>query len=258
MRESMIRIVRLQAGLLIAVLMSSVSVMQAQSGGAREVPRAADGKPDLSGVWQSLSSAAWDIEGHHASKDVPAGLGVVVGGPIPYQPWALEQRTQNAKNRATADPETKCYLPGVPRLTYIPLPFQIVQAHDQVLVLHEYAHAIRTIYANGTPHPKGPIDWWLGDSRGRWEGDTFVVDSVHFNDATWFDKAGNFHSDALHVVERFTLLGPDHIDYAVTIEDPKVFTRPWDMRLVLYRRKEPNAQLLEYECAGFDVEGYYP
>ena len=140
----------------------------------------------------------------------------------------------------------------------MPLPFQIVQTTDQVLLLHEYAHATRTIYANGTPHPKGPIDWWLGDSRGRWESDTFVVDSVHFNDQTWFDRAGNFHSDALHVIERFTLRDADHIDYAVTIEDPKVFTRPWEMRLVLYRRVEPHAQLLEYECAGFDVEGYYP
>jgi hypothetical protein len=125
-------------------------------------------------------------------------------------------------------------------------------------LLYEYVRAIRTIYTDGTSHPKGPIDWWLGDSRGHWDGDTLVVDVVHFNDQTWFDHAGNFHSDALHVVERFTLAGPDHIEYRVTIEDPKVFTRPWSMSMVLYRHKEKNFQILEYACDAFDVEKYYP
>lgn len=217
-----------------------------------------DGVPDLSGIWQAFSTANDDIEAHHAAPGVPASAGVVRGGPLPYQPWALQKRNQNRVNRASLDPEGQCYLQGVPRLTYTPLPFQIVQTKDQVLLLHEYAHATRTIYTNGTPHPKGPIDWWLGDSRGHWEGRTLVVDSVHFNDQTWLDRSGNFHSEDLHVVERFTPSGPDHIDYAVTVEDPKVFTRPWELSLVLYRRKEANIQLLEYECAGFDVEHYYP
>jgi hypothetical protein len=148
--------------------------------------------------------------------------------------------------------------PGVPRLTYMPYPFQIVQSPGRLTLLYEYVRATRTIYANGTAHPKGPIDCWLGDSRGRWEGDTLVVDVVHFNDQTWFDRAGNFHSNGLHVVERYTPDGPDHISYNVTIEDPKVFTRPWTMSLVLYRHKEKNFQLLEYACDAFDVEKYYP
>jgi hypothetical protein len=245
----------LVAGLL-AFITASVNAQAPTA--APTIKRNADGTPDLSGVWQVLSTAAWDLEGHHARKDVPAGAGVVVGGAIPYQPWAAEQKKENWQQRATADPERNCYLPGVPRLTYMPFPFQIVQTAGQLLLLHEYAHAVRVVYTNGTPHPKGPIDWWLGDSRGRWEGDTLVVDNVHFNDQTWFDRAGNFHSDELHVIERFTPNGPDHVDYAVIIEDPKVFTRPWEIRLVLYRHTEPNFQLLEYECSAFDVEGYYP
>ena len=131
-------------------------------------------------------------------------------------------------------------------------PFQIFQTPTYRAVVHEYVHAVRHIYLNGTAHPRGPIDWWLGDSRGRWEGDTLVVDVVHFTDQTWFDRAGNFHSEALHVIERYTLIGPDHMNYEVTVEDPKVFTRPWTMRMILYRRKEPNAQLLEHECYAFD------
>jgi len=225
---------------------------------APAIARAADGKPDLSGIWQAVTSASWDIQDHHAQRGVPAGPGVVDGGEIPYQPWAAAKKRENYEHRATADPDSKCYLPGVPRLTYMPYPFQIVQLPGQLTLLHEYVRATRTIYTNGTPHPKGPIDWWLGDSRGHWEGDTLVVDVVHFNDLTWFDHAGNFHSDALHVVERYTPDGPDHINYNVTIEDPKVFTRPWTMSLVLYRHKEKNFQLLEYACDAFDVEKYYP
>jgi len=127
---------------------------------------------------------------------------------------------------------------------YMPFPFQIFQTPTYLAFVHEYVHAVRHIYVNGTAHPRGPINWWLGDSRGRWEGDTLVVDVVHFTDQTWFDRAGNFHSEALHLIERYTLIGPDHMNYEVTVEDPKVFTRPWTMRMILYRRKEPNAQLL--------------
>jgi hypothetical protein len=155
-----------------------------------------------------------------------------------YQPWAAAKKKENFENRATADPESKCYLPGVPRLTYMPFPFQIVQTPRDLVLLHEYVHAVRTIHTDGSAHPSGPFEWWLGDARGHWEGDTLVVDLVQFNDRTWFDRAGNFHSDALHVVERFTLTDPDHIDYVVTIEDPNVFTKPWTMRMILYRHKE--------------------
>ena len=210
--------------------------------------------PDLSGIWQVMNTAAWDIQDHQARQGVPAGIGVVDDGNIPYQPWAMAKKRENFEKRDALDPETKCYLPGVPRLMYMPYPFQIFQHADQITMLFEYVHATRFIYTNGTTHPDGHIDWWLGDSRGRWQGNTLVVDVVDFNDETWFDRAGNFHSDELHLVERFTLIDPDHMSYDVTVEDPKVFTRPWRMTMILYRHKEKNAQLLEYECYGFDDE----
>jgi hypothetical protein len=229
-----------------------------QPAGATAISRTRDGKPDLSGIWQVMNSAAWDVQGHSAQKGIPAGQGVVEGDEIPYQPWALAKRKENYEKRATLDPETHCYLPGVPRITYMPFPFQIVQMPDQITVLYEYAQATRHIFTNGRPHPPGPIEWWMGDSRGRWEGDTLVVDLIHFNQDTWFDRAGNFHSDALHVVERYSPIDRGHIDYEVTIEDPKVFTRPWKMSMILYRHTEKNFQLLDYQCFGFDLEQYYP
>ena len=226
--------------------------------GRPALPRTANGKPDLTGIWESLSTAEWGVEPHAARKDAPAGLGVVEGGSIPYQPWALEKRNANFEKRATEDPLAKCYMPGVPRATYTPLPFQIFQSDDEVTVLYQYAHTVRTIHANGTPHPSGHIDWWMGDSRGHWEQDTLVVDITDFNDQTWFDRSGNFHSADLHVVERYRLIDPDHIEYRATIEDPKVFTRPWSIELVLYRHREKNFQLLEHECYTFDYERFYP
>ena len=223
-------------------------------GGGYSPPRTADGQPDLQGVWQALNTAAWDIRDHSPQLGIPAGQGVVVGGEIPYQPWAVEQQRENFENRVTADPETRCTMPGVPRATYMPYPFQILQFADRVLILYEYVHATRTIYMDGSPHPEGHIDFWMGDSRGRWEGDSLVVDVIHFNDQTWFDRAGNFHSEALHVVERYTPDGPDHLTYEVTIEDPNVFTRSWKMQMPLYRRQEANIQLFEYECFAYMEE----
>ena len=220
---------------------------------AQTLPRAADGKPDLSGVWQVLNTAAWDIQDHAARLGVPAGQGVVEGNDIPYQPWAALKKQENFRNRATEDPETKCFLPGVPRATYMPYPFEIVQTPTQLAILYEYVHAQRNVFMN-SHHPDGPIDWLMGDSRGHWEGDTLVIDVIDLGDLTWFDRAGNFHSDALHVVERYTPTGPDHIQYDVTIEDPKVFTRPWKMSMPLYRRKEPNVRMLEYECYVYQHE----
>lgn len=240
-----------------ALSLVHVPATSAQAPGPN-IPRTPDGKPDLSGIWQVLNTAAWDIQDHAAQKGVPGGQGVVVGNEIPYQPWALARKKENSEQRATRDTEAKCYLPGVPRLTYMPFPFQIVQTPGEVTILYEFVHAVRYIFTNGTPHPPGPIEWWLGDSRGRWEGDTLVVDIVHFNDVTWFDRAGNFHSEALHLVERYTPLDADHIQYDVRVEDPKVFTRPWDMSMILYRRRERNVQLFDYECYGFDWEKYYP
>jgi len=216
-------------------------------------PRTADGKPDLQGIWQVLNTAAWDIQDHPARLDVPAGQGVVDGNDIPYQPWAAAKKKENFENRLTADPVRKCYLPGVPRIAYMPYPFQIFQTADSIVIIYEYVHAVRTIYTD-RPHLPGPIDFWMGQSRGRWDGDTLVVDTVHFNGETWLDGAGNFHSDALHVVERYTRTGPEHISYEVTIEDPKVFTRPWKMNMPLYRRQERNAQVLDYECHALEEE----
>ena len=236
-------------GSMIAVAVFSVAPIPA-AGQVFTPPRTPDGKPNLQGIWQVLNTAAWDIQDHHAQLGVPAGQGVVEGNEIPYQPAALAKKRENFENRLTADPETKGYLAGVPRIMYMPFPFQIFQTPSYVTILYEYAHAVRMIYTNGSKHPARHIDWWLGDSRGHWEGDTLVVDVIHFNDETWFDRTGNFHSDALHLVERYTLIDPDHIDYEVTIEDPKVFTRPWKMSMPLYRRKERNVRLLEYE-AGF-------
>jgi hypothetical protein len=214
-------------------------------------PRTSDGKPDLSGMWQALNTAGWDVLPHPAEPGVPAGLGVVEGNEIPYTPAAAAKKSENFMNRATLDPEVKCWLPGVPRATYMGYPFQIVQTPNQISVLYEYAHATRNIFMN-SQHPKGPIEWWMGDSRGRWEGDTLVVDVVHFNDQTWFDRAGNHHSEKLHVVERYTPIGPNNMNYEATIEDPAVFTRPWKMSMPLYRRLDRNMQILEYECYAFD------
>jgi hypothetical protein len=205
-------------------------------------------------VWQVLNTAAWNIQDHNAELGVPAGRGVVVGNDLPYRAEALEKRKQNFAGRATLDPETKCWLSGVPRITYMPYPFQIVQQADKINILYEYNHTLRHIYMNGNPHPEGPIDWWMGDSRGRWEGNTLVVDVVHFTDQTWFDRAGNFHSEQLHVVERYTPTDRDHLLYEVTIDDPKVFTRSWTMRMPLYRRVEPDAEVLEYECYAYMLE----
>jgi hypothetical protein len=232
----------------ILVLLLTPTTLAAQS-----LPRTADGQPDLSGIWQVVNSANWDLEPHPGAKGVPAGQGVVEGGEIPYQPAALEKKRQNLADRATADPESKCYLPGVPRITYMPFPFRIVQTPKQLSILYEYVHAVRNIFMD-TPHPKGTIEWWMGDSRGHWDGDTLVVDVIDFNAETWFDRAGNFHSAALHVVERYTPIDAGHLRYEATIEDPAVFTRPWKISMPLYRRIESDVQLLEYECYVYDVE----
>ena len=220
---------------------------------AYDGPRTPEGQPDLNGIWQSLNSASWDIRPHNAQDGVPAGLGVVEGGAVPYQPWAAEQQLENYANRLTDDPVRKCYLPGVPRITYMPFPFRILQTPDHVVITYEYAHAVRIIYTDGSDHPL-PNDFWMGDSRGHWEGDTLVVDTTHFNGLTWFDAAGNFHSDQLHVVERYTPITPYHIDYEVSIEDPEVFTGPWTMRMPLYRRLEDGLQLLDYDCVDFILQ----
>ena len=258
---------RLAGSLILVVVVPVPGAAQTARAQTYTSPRTPDGHPDLQGIWQAINAAAWDIEDHHARVGVPAGYGVVEGGELPYQPWALAKKRENFENRLTADPAVKCFLPGVPRITYMPYPFQILQPSPSrngdgefglerdlgVVIVYEYKDAIRYIHTDGTPHP-GHGERWMGDSRGRWEGDTLVVDVTEFDDETWFDAAGNFHSDALHVVERYTRTGPDTMTYEASIEDPKVFTRPWKMTIPLYRRQEPQLRLLEYYCHAYVEE----
>jgi len=226
--------------------------------------RTVDGKPDLNGIWQTLNKANWDIETHGPSLgppdlgaigSIPPGIGVVEGDTLPYLPAAAAKKKENFASRWTADPELKCYLPGVPRATYMPYPFQILQGSKSIMIVYEYAGAVRTINM-GKPR-EAPVDSWMGWSNGHWEGDTLVVDVTSFNDQTWFDRAGNFHSEALHVVERYTPLSANVLQYEAAIEDPKVFSRPWKMSMPLYRHVEKNAQLMEYKCAEFAEELLY-
>jgi hypothetical protein len=251
------------------------------------IPRASDGHPSLSGFWQAVNTAYWDLEDHTARQgplialgaaySVPEGVGVVEGGTIPYKPEALARKKENyAKSLnllqglakqgnvsprfaeadyKVVDPEILCYLPGVPRATYMPYPFQIVQTSTTVLMAYEYGNASRSIYMNS--REESPAESWMGWSRGHWEGESLVVDVTGLRDDTWFDRAGNFHSDALHVVERYTPRDADHLNYEATIEDPNVFTRPWKISMPLYRRVDQGAQLGEYLCVEFADELMY-
>ena len=245
-------------------------------------PHTADGKPDFNGIWQALVTADIDVQDHDAQAgphpDVmgaydqwPGGQGIVEGGEIPYRPEALAQKKANAEKRMvvnitsddhrhdTGDPELKCYMPGVPRANYMPFPFQIVQTPHVIMMAYEYARALRTIYIeNDKTIPQAPpADSWMGWSHGHFEGDVLVVDSKGFVPYTWFDRAGDYHSDALHVVERYTQVSPYHIMYEATIDDPKVFTRPWKMSFPLYRRMEKNIQLVDYNCTEFVLDLLY-
>lgn len=231
-----------------------------------EFPRAWDGHPDMNGVWQAIGTAHWDIQDHGpmagppefgAIGAMPPGLGVVTGNEIPYQAWALEQKQQNFANRFTADPEIKCFLPGVPRATYLPYPFQIVHGDKKIMMVYGFAEASRTIHMDKENPEAAPIDSWMGRSHGRWEGDTLVVDAAGFNGQSWFDRAGNFASSSLHVVERYTPINSTALMYEATIEDPEVFTRPWTISMPLYRRLEENARVLEYKCVEFSEEILY-
>ncbi len=248
-------------------------------GSAYRAPRADDGHPDLNGIWQTLNEANYDLQAHVArpalalrpgpygpvpAKDVlalgavgsvPPGMGVVEGGEIPYLPAALAQKKKNQENWLTLDPEIKCYLPGVPRATYMPYPFEIFQNASSLFFAYEYAGAVRDVFLKN-PGP-APVDSWMGQSVAHWEGETLVIDVTGLNDSTWFDRAGDYHSDKLHVVERYTRTSPEVISYEATIEDPEVFSRPWKISMPLYRRQEKNAQLMDFKCAEFVEELMY-
>ena len=213
---------------------------------ATTIPRTSSGRPNLQGIWQVRNRASYDLQDHVARHGMPAGKGVVEGNEIPYQPWALAKKAENFANRATRDPLASCFMPGVPRIMYMEWPFQIFQTPNHIAITFEWTQIYRLIYTNGSKPVVG-IDFWMGDSRGRWEGDTLVVEVTNHNDKTWFDMAGNFHSEALRLIERYTLLNADTINYEVTITDPKVFTRPWKISMPLHRHTDVT-RLLEYQC----------
>jgi hypothetical protein len=248
----------------VGVVSWTISAAGQTSAPRSPTPGAAVSKPNLNGIWQAVNAANWDLEAHSpragrpedgAIGAAPPSLGVVEGGAIPYQPAVVAQRKANFAKRLTDDPELKCYLPGVPRATYLPYPFQIIQGTKDMMFVYEYANAQRVIHM-GQVSPS-PADTWMGQSRGRWEGNALVVDVTSFNDETWFDRSGNFHSDQLHVIERYSPQGSNTLHYEATIEDPKVFTRAWKISMPLYRRLEPNAQLLEFKCVEFAEELLY-
>ena len=230
------------------------------------LPRAYDGHPDLNGVWQAIGTAHWNLEDHPSGPGhpdlgaigaIPPGQGVVVGGEIPYLESALQQRRKNFENRMTEDPEAKCFLPGVPRATYLPYPLQIIQGDRKIMIVYGFAEANRTIHMDKeTPEPP-PLDSWMGRSHGRWDGDTLVVEAEGFNGQAWLDRAGNFSSSSLRVEERYTPLGRHAIMYEATLTDPEVFSRPWTIRLPLYRRLEGDARVLEFKCVEYAEDLMY-
>ena len=239
---------RVAAGVLVALVLTLVTgcAPSGAPGANPTIPRTASGRPNLQGIWQARNAAAADLLDHAARHEMRAGRSVVEGDEIPYQPWAAARKLENAASRATADPLAKCYMPGVPRIMYMPYPFHLFQTDDHVGITFEWSQVFRLIYTNGSK-PHDGIEFWMGDSRGRWEGDTLVVDVTNHNDKTWFDMAGNFHSEALHLVERFTMTDANTIQYELTVEDPKVFTRPWKMTMPLHRETDSD-RVLEYQC----------
>ncbi|MEO8256406.1 MAG: hypothetical protein ABI868_03585 [Acidobacteriota bacterium] len=239
---------------------------QPARGGVNRAPRNAwDGKPNMNGVWQANNTANWDLQDHAASPGpfyqlgaigaVPPGQTVVEGGDIPYLPAAAEQKRKNFLNRLTDDPEVKCYLPGLPRATYMPYPFQIVQSPKNILFAYEYASANRVV--NMDKPTEAPVDSWMGWSNGKWEGDTLVVDVRSLNGKAWLDRSGDHMTDNAHIVERYTMIDADHINYEATIEDNKLYSRPWKISMPLYKRVEKNAQILEFKCVEFAEEMLY-
>jgi len=223
--------------------------------------------PDLSGIWQALNTAHWDVEGHTARRMpatnligaygvMQAGTSVVEGGEIPYLPEMQAQRESNQADWARLDPAAKCYIPGIPRQTYMPAPFQILQTDSEIFIAYQWGSNSRSIFMD-RPGSSAPIPSWMGYSLGQWEGETLVVDVTSQVPDTWFDAAGNYHSDALHVEERYRLIDDSHIEYEATITDPKVYREPWTIRMPLYRRIEDDARILEFKCVEFAEDLLY-
>jgi hypothetical protein len=230
------------------------------------LPAAVAGHPNLSGLWQSLGTSDWDVQGHGAEAGPlvnqmgvlgaePPGVGIVEGEEIPYLPAALAQKTKNHAGRWKEDPVIKCYMPGIPRANYMSFPFEIIQSQKDVLFAYEFGSENRVVNM-GKPQ-EAVTDTWMGTSNGRWEGNTLVVDVTGFNGMAWFDRAGNYASDNLKVTERWSLIDPNTMNYEATIEDPKTFSRPWKVNVVLYRHREKNARMLEFKCVEFAEELLY-
>ena len=250
----------------------------AESSGAG-IPRTPSGKPDFNGIWQVLMNANDNLEpappkaayqlvpgdfvpvpapqvvAMGAAAAVPASFGVVEGGTIPYKPAALAQRDLNAANWLENDPEIKCYMPGVPRATYMPHPFQIFQSESAFFIAYSFAGAVRNVFLEDPG--EAPIDSWMGQSFGYWEGDTWVVETTGMDDRSWFDRAGNYHTYQLKVTERFTLLNENVMEYEATMEDPEIFERPWTIKMPVYRRLEQGYELPQFKCVEFVEELMY-
>ena len=254
-------------------------VAAASGADAVGTPRLA-GKPDFNGIWQANNTANWDLQNHAARPMVaqpgraansvvlaapvvalgalgwvPSGVGVVEGDEIPYLPWAAARKKENLANWIDRDPEIKCFQPGVPRAMYMPYPFEIIQGDNKIQMIFQFANAERTIHLNKME--EYPNVAYMGYSVGHWEGDTLVVVVTNLTDATWFDRSGNFHSDAMKVTERYTPISKDAIRYEATIEDPQVFTRPWKISMPLYRRLEPNMEMTDFRCVEMVEETFY-
>ena len=236
---------------LVATLVSAAAAQETERAATFAPARLQDGKtPDFRGIWQTSGTAYVNIEGHAGEKGVPASASIVVDpadGKIPYRAEALARRDKNYNERATADPSVKCYQAGVPRATYLPTPLQILQSPGNFAIVYQENHAFRVFHPDTRPHFDN-TDWWMGDTRYRWDGDTLIADVVALTDQLWFDQAGNYHSTGVHVVERYRMTGPDTLEYEARIEDPAVYTRPWTLRTVLRRVAERGARIIEDEC----------
>ena len=243
-----------------------LAASQAAAQSSYRAARTTDGTPDLNGIWQAIGASHWDIEGHAARPGpvvemaalgaIPGGLGIVDGGEIPYTAAARAQQQENLEYWLDRDPAVKCFMPGVPRATYMPFPFQIVQTPEYILIAYEFASSSRIVYMD-RPDMTSPVNTWMGHSRGSWDGETLVIDVTDQVPDTWLDSSGNHHSDQLRVVERYTAVSENHIMYEATIEDPEVYTEPWTISLPLYRRIDENMQLLEFKCVEFAEEKMY-
>jgi hypothetical protein len=246
-----------------AAALAAALAVTAAAAKAQERPKRVGGHPNLNGIWQASNTAYWNLEAHTAQDlgdkfwklgaiaAIPAGQSVIVGDTIPYKPEALAQRDENRAGWPESDPAAKCYMPGIPRATYQPLPFQIVQGDGDILFAYAFAKANRAVHMSDKVDDQAPIDQWMGWSKGHWQGDTLVVRVTSNDDRTWLDRAGNYHSNEMIVTEHYTLTSPDIMQYEATIEDPQVFTRAWTISMPLYRHVEPDAELLEYNCVEF-------